>query len=77
MKNLFKIYDIFKSNKEMKEADSLSDISKITKNILISKKKISQLFFGIRKKNRSLFIQITRDYPISPSPKKILFFTSH
>ena len=37
MKNLFKIYDIFKSNKELKEADSLSDISKITKNILISK----------------------------------------
>ena len=50
MKNLFKIYDIFKSNKEMKEADSLSDISKITKNILISKKKYRNYFLEYAKK---------------------------
>ena len=50
MKNLFKIYDIFKSNKELKEADSLSDISKITKNILISKKKYRNYFLEYAKK---------------------------
>ena len=50
MKNLFKIYDIFKSNKEMKEADSLSDISRITKNILISKKKYRNYFLEYAKK---------------------------
>ena len=50
MKNLLKIYDIFKSNKDMKEADSLTDISKITKNVLTNKKKYRNYFLEYSKK---------------------------
>ena len=39
MKNLLKIYDIFKAKESLKEVDSLNDISKATKKILTNKKK--------------------------------------
>ena len=44
MKNLLKIYDIFKTGKNLKETESFNDISKATKKILTNKKKFRNYF---------------------------------
>ena len=50
MKNLLKIYDIFKAKESLKEVDSLNDISKATKRILTNKKKFRNYFIEYTKK---------------------------
>ena len=50
MKNLLKIYDIFKTKESLKEVDSLNDISKATKKILTNKKKFRNYFIEYTKK---------------------------
>ena len=50
MKNLLKIYEIFKSKKTLKDKESLSDINRITKAILQNKKKFRNYFLDYNKK---------------------------
>ena len=50
MKNLLKIYDIFKAKESLKIANSLSDISKATKKVLTSKKKFRNYFLEYNQK---------------------------
>ena len=49
-KNLLKIYDIFKPNEKIKETESFNDINKVTKKILINKKKFKNYFNEYTKK---------------------------
>ena len=49
-KNLLKIYDIFKPNTKIKETESFNDINKITKKILINRKKFRHYFKEYTKK---------------------------
>ena len=50
MKNLLKIYEIFKCKKPLKDNESLTDISKATKNILQSKQKYRNYFLDYTRK---------------------------
>ena len=53
MKNLLKIYDLFKcknNNTNIKQAESLSDISKVTKKVITNKKKYRNYFIQYNKK---------------------------
>ena len=49
-KNLLKIYDIFKPNEKIKEIESFNDINKVTKGVLINKKKFHNYFNDYTKK---------------------------
>ena len=49
-KNLLKIYDIFKPNEKINEIESFNDINKVTKGVLINKKKFHNYFNDYTKK---------------------------
>ena len=53
-KNLLKIYDIFKSNENIRKTDSFSDINKATNKILTNKKKY-RLYFKEYTKNTEVY----------------------
>ena len=53
-KNLLKIYDIFKSNENIRKTDSFSDINKATNKILTNKKKY-KLYFKEYTKNTEVY----------------------
>ena len=50
MKNMLKIYDIFKSRKNLKETESLNDISKTTKKMITDRAKYHNYFLEYTKK---------------------------
>jgi hypothetical protein len=55
MKNLLKIYDLFKcknNNTNIKQAESLSDISKVTKKVITNKKNIETILSNIIEKQK-------------------------
>ena len=66
MKNLLKIYDIFKAKESLKEVDSLNDISKATKKILKSKKRFRNYFIEYTKKTEvySFKSPVITHYPL-------------
>ena len=58
MKNLLKIYEIFKSKKTLKDKESLSDINRITKAILQNKKNSEIIFLIIIKKPKYIHLNV-------------------